>query len=323
MRAIRFYAQLDFQIEKETFEAIKKSAHLLEKIAKERIRDEFSKILNSKNPEKAIRLALDAEILQFIAPELLKTIGIDQNQAHAYDVWNHLLKSLQHATDKNYMFHVKIAALFHDISKPETRRWSEEKKDWTFYGHEVVGSRVTRHILEKLKYPKETIEIVEKLVRWHMFFSDTEKITLSAVRRLIANVGKEYVWELIDLRTCDRIGTGRPKENPYRLRKYRAMVEEAMRDPVTVGMLKIDGNDLMKELGIKPGPIFGNILNALLEEVLDDPEKNDKEYLINRAGELAKLPDEELKKLGSEGKEKKAEEEQKIIEEIRKKHWVQ
>jgi hypothetical protein len=185
-----------------------------------------------------------------------------------------------------------------------------------------VGARFTRNILTNLKYPKETIELVVKLVRWHMFFSDTETITLSAVRRIIAAVGKDHIWDLMNIRICDRVGTGRPKENPYRLRKYKAMVEEALRDPISVGMLKIDGKGIMDVTHETPNPRIGLILHALLEEVLDDPKKNTEEFLVKRTLELAALPAAELKRLGEAGKEKKEQEDDKIVAELRKKHGV-
>jgi len=166
------------------------------------------------------------------------------------------------------------------------------------------------------------IDKVVTLVRWHMFFSDTEQITLSAVRRMIANVGKENIWDLMDVRICDRIGTGRPKEDPYRLRKYHAMIEEALRDPVSVAMLKIDGKRLMEISKTKPGPKIGYALHALLDEVLEDPSKNSPEYLEKRAEELINLPDDKLEELGEKGKETKEEKDQELIEEIRKKHYV-
>jgi hypothetical protein len=152
--------------------------------------------------------------------------------------------------------------------------------------------------------------------------SDTETVTHSAVRRLIANVGKDKVWDLINVRLCDRIGTGRPKENPYRLRKYQAMIDEVMADPVSVGMLKIDGKRLMEILNIKPGPVIGNILNALLEEVLDYPALNNKQYLEEKAIKLSQLTEADLKLLGKKGKEKRELEEEKKIKEIRDKHHV-
>ena len=154
-----------------------------------------------------------------------------------------------------------------------------------------------------------------------MFFSDTEQITLSAVRRMIVNVGKENIWDLMNVRVTDRIGMGRPKEDPYRLRKYHAMIDEAMQDPISVGMLKIDGNDLIK-MGIAPGPKIGNILHALLEKVLDNPKENTVENLTNMAKNMANLSNEELVKIGEDGKEKKEIEAKKQVKEIRKRHKV-
>jgi poly(A) polymerase/tRNA nucleotidyltransferase (CCA-adding enzyme) len=212
--------------------------------------------------------------------------------------------------------------LFHDIAKPETRRWSDNKKNWTFYGHDVVGGRVTQKILKRLKYPQKIVEVVSALVRYHLFFSDIEKITLSAVRRIVKNVGPDNVWSLMNVRACDRIGMGRPKEAPYRLRKYESMIEEAMRAPISVGMLKIDGLKIMDVTHETPGPKIGFTLHALLEEVLDDPERNTEEYLVKRSLELIELPIEELKKLGEEGKEKKEEAEEGELAVIRKSHGV-
>lgn len=322
LRAVRIATELGFMINKETEDAIVTHVTLLKHISWERIRDEFSRILLSDYPANGIFMAQKLGILKETVPELEAGIGVEQNQAHAYDVWTHLLKSLQHAADKKWDLDIRLAALFHDISKPETRRFSHETQQWTFYGHEVVGSRVTSKILERLKYPKKTIEKVVKLVRWHMFFADTESITLSAVRRMIANVGKENIWDLMNVRICDRIGTGRPKENPYRLRKYQSMIEEALHDPVSVAMLKIDGKRIMEVTQIQPGPKIGYLLNALLEEVIEDPSKNTPENLEKIAQELIKLSDEELKKRGDAGKETKEAEEERNLEEIRKKYHV-
>jgi len=261
-------------------------------------------------------------LLDIVLPELAAAKGVEQNQAHAYDVYEHLLRTLQHAADKDWPLEIRLIALFHDISKPETRRFSHETKQYTFYGHDVVGSRVTKKILERLKFPSKTIEKVTKLVRWHMFFSDTQEITLSAVRRMITNVGAENIWDLMNVRICDRIGTGRPKENPYRLRKYKAMVEEALRDPLSVTMLKIDGKRIMDVTHVTPGPKIGYVLNALLEKILDNPKLNTEEYLDKRASELMNLPEKELKTLGERAKKTKEEKESENIEEIRKKYHV-
>ncbi len=322
MRAVRLAVELGFVIDGDTMTAITENASNLGRISKERIRDEFTRVLESKQPMQGIIFFEKLGLLPFIAPDLLRGIGVEQNQAHAYDVYEHLLRTMQHAADKDWDFDIRLAGLFHDISKPETRRWSKEKNDWTFHGHEVVGAKVTKKALQDLKFPREKIDRIVTLIRWHMFFSDPDQITLSAVRRTIANVGKENIWDLLKLRRCDRIGTGRPKEQPFRLRKYTAMVEEALRDPISVKMLKIDGSRIMELTGEKPSKKLGDTLNALLEEVLDDPLKNTAEYMEKRALELMKLPESELAKLGDAGKIKREQEEAAEIAELHKKNKV-
>jgi len=322
MRAIRLAVELCFTCNKETLSAIQSHNSLIKEIAIERVRDEFVKILMSPEPMKGIIMLHETGLLKHFLPELEKAIKVDQKGTHIYDVWEHLLRSLQLTADKKWPIDVRLAALFHDIGKPATQRFSRETDKYTFYGHEVVGSRETRKILERMKFSRATIEKVTKLVRWHMFFSDTEQITLSAVRRMIVNVGKENIWDLMNLRVGDRVGMGRPKENPYRLRKYKSMIDQALVDPISVGMLKINGERIIEICKIPAGPKIGFVLHALFNEVLDDPKLNTPEYLEKKAKELAVLPENELKKLGLEGKERKVEEDQKALEEIKKKHHV-
>jgi len=321
MRAVRFSSTLGFSIEKETKEAIQRLHMKLENISKERIRDEFIKIIMSSNPEKGLTELKELGLVKYVIPELEKSFGIEQGGVHIYDVWIHSLKALQASADKGFSLEVRLASLFHDIAKPHTRR-KGEKKEWTFYGHDVVGARVTRGTLEGLKFPKEIVEKVSNLVRNHMFFSDTEQITHSAVRRVVKNIGKDNIWDLVDLRVSDRIGNDRPKEEPYRLRKYKAMIEEVMRDPISVEMLEIDGNKIIDVTHVTPGPKIGYILHALLEEVLEDPKLNTEEYLEKRATELSKLDDFKLIGLGEKGKAQKDKREEEEIKKIRDKRWV-
>ncbi len=351
VRAVRFACQLDFSVSHETSESIVKNAELIKKISAERIRDEFEKIIMSEKPSAGILMLQKFGLLKNIIPELEEGINCEQSGEHIYDVWNHLLHALQHAADKNWPLEIRLAALFHDIGKPRSRRASPDafaqvlgsaaqnslkvrplpdhsqkytgsaKKKYTFYGHEVVGARMARKIMERLKFPKKEIELSEKLVRNHMFFSDTELITLSAVRRIITKVEKENIWMLMNVRECDRVGM-RKKEAPYRLRKYFSMIEEALRDPISVTQLKIDGRFMMEKLKIPAGPRMGWILSALLEEVLDDPKKNTEEHLSELARSLDMLPDEALRALGEKGKEKKEELEAEEVGKLRKKHGV-
>ena len=368
LRAVRFACQLDFSVSYETTESILKNADLLKEISSERIRDEFEKIIMSSNPASGIVMLQKFNLLKNIIPELEEGIGCEQSGEHIYDVWNHLLHAVQHAADKNWPLEIRLAALFHDIGKPKSRRLAETgefafrrshpilegqdsklsqrillqanspvsagKKKYTFYGHEVVSTRMVKKIMERLKFPKKEIELVEKLVRNHMFFSDTELITLSAVRRIIVKVGpvdakalagkneNHPIWDLMKVRECDRVGM-KKKEVPYRLRKYFAMIEEALRDPISVGQLKINGEFMKKELGIAPGPRMGWILNALLEEVLDAPEKNTVEHLSELVKSLNMLGDQELKTLGLRGKEKKEELEEKEVKKLHLRHGVE
>ncbi len=332
LRAVRFSCELGFAISHETMEGIVKNADLLKNISAERIRDEFEKIIMSPEPAVGIGMLQKFGLLKYVVPEIEEGVGCEQKGEHVYDVYEHLLHALQHAADKNWTKDIRLAALFHDIGKPRTRRWDGTKAGgkgkYTFYGHEVIGARMVKKIMEHLKFPKDLSEKVWKLVRYHMFFSDTEQITLSAVRRTIMNVGRENIWDLMKIRECDRVGM-KKKEAPYRLRKYHAMIEEALRAPTSVGMLKIDGKTLKDELGIAPGPRMGWILHALLEECLEDPStssgqatKNNSEYLKSRAHELNKLSDPELKSLGEKAKETKESVEQEEIERLHKKHGV-
>lgn len=320
MRAIRFSAQLNMSVSYETLTAITKTKDLLKNVSIERIRDEFIKIVNSKNPAIALFHMKQLGLLEYVIPELIPAIGCEQGGAHKYDVFDHLIYAFQHAADKDYSFHVKLSALLHDIGKPKTRR-PGIKKAYTFYGHEVIGARMSQKILERMKFPKNDIDMVVKFVRWHMFFSDTEQITLTAVRRMIQNVGKENIWTLMKVRECDRVGMSKT-EAPYRLRKYFAMIEECLRDPVSVGQLKIDGTYLINTLHMKPGRRMGWMLHALLEDVLEDPTKNTLELLTKRIKKLDTLDDNELRKLGEQGKQVKEIADNQEVERLHTKHKV-
>lgn len=323
MRAIRFATELGFTLNIETQKSIFKNSELIKNTSVERIRDEFVKIIMSPSPMEGISLMNACGLLRFVTPELEKGIGMEQGGEHIYDVWTHTLLSLQHSADKNWPFHVRLAALLHDLGKTKTRRPGlKGSKTWTFYGHEVVGERMAKEIMQRLKFPVKQAEIVLKLVRNHMFFADPDKITLSAVRRIISKVGPELIWDLMNLRICDRVGMGRPKEEPYRLRKYQSMIEEALRAPTSVAMLKIDGNRIMAVTRETPGPKVGMILNALMEEVLENPDLNTEALLEERALELNKVPLAELKKMAEKGKEKKNEVEEEELKKIRGKYHV-
>lgn len=321
LRAVRFSAELGFSVSYETIESISRNKALIDAVSWERKRDEFTKMIMSPNPVMAIGLLEQTGLLEHLIPELREGIHCKQKGAHIYDVFEHILHALGHAEEKDWPLHIRLAALFHDIGKPRTRRYDKSKDKYTFYGHEVIGARMTAKIMERFHFSRETSEIVTKLVRYHMFFSDTEVITLSPVRRMIQNVGVEYIWDLMKIRECDRVGM-KKAEAPYRLRKYHAMIEEALRDPISVSALKIDGNYLMGELHMKPGPRMGWILLALLEDVLEDPSKNTVEELTKRVKELDELSDQELKAIGEQAKKQKDDLNDEEVKQLHVKHGV-
>jgi len=317
LRAVRFACTLNFSIESETFKLIIKNAKSIEEISNERIRDELIKIFESEKAAEGIDLLRQAGLLKYILLELEKGVGVSQNKHHIYDIYEHSLRSLKVAVEKNFNLEIRFAALFHDIGKPETK--VGEGPDSTFYNHDYIGAKFTFKILQRLKFPNKFIDKVVLLVKNHMFVSDPERLTDAGARRLIKRVGLENINDLINLRVADRLGMGRPKEKPYRLRTIEYMIEKVSKDPISAKMLKIDGNDIMKLLKIQPSPKVGAILDVLLAEVIEDPKKNNKKYLENKIKELDKENLDELRKM-AKGKieEKKEEEDLKI----REKYWI-
>lgn len=315
MRAIRFASELNFKIEKKTSEAIKKNVKNLQYIANERLKDELQKIILSDKPSEGIDLLHETGLLDYVIPELEKGYGVKQNRHHIYTIYKHNLLSLKFCPSKK--LEVRLAALLHDIAKPQTKRGDGPYS--TFYNHDHVGARVAEKILKRLRFSNDVIEKVRLLIDNHMFYYNPEEVGESSVRRLVKKVGLENIKDLIDLRISDRLGSGVPKAKPYKLRHLEYIIDKVSQDAISVKMLKINGNDLMKVLNIKPGPKIGAILDVLLAEVIEEPEKNTKEYLSKRALELDK---ENLNKLRGMAKEKIEEKKEEEDKEIKKKHWV-
>lgn len=304
LRAVRFAVQLGFEIEKGTFASINKNAKLLENISEERIRDEFAKIILSVQPARGVDLLRESGLLKFIIPELEEGIGVAQNRHHIYTIYEHLIRTLDACPSGK--LEVRLAALFHDIAKPQTK--SGEGPDSTFYNHDFVGARITEKILRRLKFPNKVVEKVSLLVKNHMFYYNTGEVSEAGVRRLIKRAGKENLKDLMDLRIADRLGSGTPKGKPYKLRHLEYLIEKVSKDPISPKMLKVNGEDIMKLLNIQPGPKVGAILKVLLAEIIENPQKNTKEYLESRVRELYELPLDEIRKSEKIIEEKKEEE---------------
>lgn len=293
MRAVRFATELGFTIEQKTLEAIGENAAWLRAISAERIMDEFIKIIMSDNAYDGILLMHDAGLLKYVVPELEEGIGVTQNLHHIYTVWEHNLLALKYAAQKKYCLEVRLASLFHDIGKPQTKRGEDQQS--TFYGHDAVGARITAKVMDRLKFPKHITEKVVKFVRYHLFYYNVGEVTESSVRRLIANVGPENMDDLLHVREADRIGSGTPKAVPYKLRHLKYIIDKVSHDPISVKMLKINGENIMRILNIAPGPKVGLLLSSLLSEVLEEPSRNTHEYLEQRARELDKRSPDELR----------------------------
>ena len=293
MRAVRFATTLDFEIELKTAEAIKKNSPLLQSISKERIRDEFMKIIMADKAADGVDLLRELNLLKYIIPELEEGYKVSQNKHHIYGVYKHSILSLEYAAKKKFNKHVRLATLLHDIAKPRVKRG--EGEDATFYNHEVVGAKMTRQILSRLRFSNKDVKKITKLVRYHLFYYHPDEVGESSVRRLVSQVGLEDMDELIQVRMCDRIGSGCPKAEPYKLRHLRYVIEKVSQDPISSRKLEVSGEEIMNILDIDPGPRVGQILDILLGHVLDDPKKNKKGILKKEIKKLGKLSSEEIK----------------------------
>ncbi len=281
LRAIRFANSLQFSIDQATLVALQAHCDDLRHISFERISSEFMSMLESDTPDIAIVLLDKFKLLQYIIPELLATKGVKQSGHHIYDVWEHSIRALAACESKDPV--VRLATLLHDIAKPETYQ-EVGGGAVTFYNHEVIGARMAKEIGKRLRLPKEDCDRLFTLVRWHMFTYETF-VTDAYIRRFLRRVGTENIEDMFDLRTGDRVGSG-SKATSWRLEELKDRIWAELHQPLKVTDLAINGNDLMKELSLNPGPTIGKLLNDLLEEVLEHPENNTKELLLEKAKAL-------------------------------------
>ncbi len=280
LRGLRFSVQLNFGIEEETYQAIKARAELIKRISWERIRDEFLKMLGSDFPREAIMLLDETGLLEIILPELTAMKGVVQSGHHLTDVWVHSLDALAACPNRDPI--VRLATLLHDVGKPETQKMTGGQ--FTFYNHQVVGAHMAKRIAMRLKLSKREIERIFVLVRQHMFHYLPQN-TDAFIRRFMRQVGLENLNDILDLREADRLGSN-ARRTSWRLEEMKARMIEQLNQPMAVRDLAIDGNDLMKEFDLKPGPILGRVLGELLERVLEESELNERGKLLELAGEM-------------------------------------
>ncbi len=283
-RACRFASKLGFDIEDETFDSIGLTLEVSAKVSAERIRDEFVKTVMTERPSVGLEYMRKSGLLEQFLPELFTCYGVEQNKYHAFDVYYHCVYSCDAAV--NDKLEVKLAALLHDIAKPQVRRKGADGEN-TFYNHEVVGSRMVKNIMKRLKFSNAEIDCVTNLVINHMFHY-TEDWNDGAVRRFMRKVGVENLGDLARVRLADRAGNGSRSGMPAPIHELFRRIEKIIEaeNAITVKDLLINGNDVMSMFHVKPGPIIGKILNELLEIVLDDPAANTAENLAEKAKEI-------------------------------------
>jgi putative nucleotidyltransferase with HDIG domain len=280
MRAVRLSVQLNFGIDEKTYEAIRESASLIKTVSAERIRDEWWRILGSDYAKEGVMLLNETGLLQYMIPELILMQGVAQSGHHLTDVWIHSLDALAECPSSDPL--VRLATLLHDVGKPATQRMLNGK--YTFYNHQVIGAYMAKEIAQRLKFSKAQVQRIFILVRYHMFNYEPDHSDAS-IRRFMRQVGLENLNDILDLREADRLGSNARKTS-WRLEEMKKRMIEQLHQPLQVRDLVINGDDLMREFDLKPGPILGRVLKGLLQEVLEDSSLNQKEKLLALAGEM-------------------------------------
>lgn len=274
VRAVRLAATLEFEVEAGTLAAIGRGAELVSHVSGERLLTELLKLLGAREPSVGLRLMASSGLLAVVAPELARQRGLDQNKIAGEDLWDHTLRTVDAAPDRQV---VRLAALLHDVGKPDTLA------DGHFHGHESVGAVMARDLLARLHAPRVLQERVAHLVLHHMF-SYQPGWTDAAVRRFIRKVGPGCIDDLLTLRAADNEGSGQPADSGH-LAEFASRIQAELAADAVLGrhQLAVDGNDLMSELGLPPGPLLGRLLDELTERVVVEPALNDRTILLDLA----------------------------------------
>jgi tRNA nucleotidyltransferase (CCA-adding enzyme) len=282
LRAARFVATLELTLEPQTQEAIRPSLGSYRQVSAERIRDEWMKSLNARRPSRAFRVMQEHGLLEITAPELLAMVGCRQNRYHAYDVWEHTMRTLDACFPKPLL---RLAALLHDTGKPASRAFNEDKGDFTFYEHERRSREVASTLLSRLRFSKEECSRVEALVLHHIVAYDGSWSD-AAIRRWMRRVNPELVTDILALNRADVRAKGSDATAELdRLAELERRVAGVIAEcsALSVRELRVNGHDLMRELGLAPGPELGRILRELLELVTEEPALNERDLLLESA----------------------------------------
>jgi poly(A) polymerase/tRNA nucleotidyltransferase (CCA-adding enzyme) len=281
LRAIRFANNKALNMDLETFKAIQRNADLIKKEAPERIMAEFMKMLEAKSVMTGLYLMLVSGLLERIFPELHEGFGIEQNRHHAESILYHNFMAADAIKKDDPL--LRLAALLHDVGKVKSMRYDEEKQDFTFLGHEVVGAEMAGKIMKRLRFSVEDVERVTNIINKHMYFF-TDESKDKVIKKFMSD--KDF-RSILRLRLADRranLAKVGKSPVPYSFKKLlrRIRVIETTKQPISLKELAINGIDLIN-IGLKPGPLFGKFLNNALELILEQPEKNQKEILLEFA----------------------------------------
>lgn len=278
LRAARFCATHKLHLDILTECGMDECSRNIEKVSKERIRDEVLKILSAEKPSIAFDILRRTKVLPLILSELEKQYGCEQNSYHKYDVWTHTMECVNACSNEDIIF--RLAVLLHDIGKPSVKAPKDD--GFSFLEHEEVGAEIANNWMKEFKFSNEERERVVHLVRHHLILYSS-LWSKSAVRRFINRVGVDNLEDFFELRRLDLVGKGLDvEEHLVNLVDLAVRTEEVLqhKDCVVKSNLVINGHDVQEKLGVKPGPIVGKALAFLFEAVLDEPELNEKEKLF-------------------------------------------
>ena len=282
LRAIRFASVLDFAIDENTAKAVHDCKHLLSGIASERIREEFCKLICGRGAVRILRDYID--VVAVFLPELARCVGFEQNtKYHCYDVFEHTLQALALCEEDDLV--TRLGILLHDIGKPLC--YTEDELGGHFKGHAPAGVEIVREVLSRLRFDNETIRRMELLVEWHDIPLSSEK---KRVKRLMQRISDEDILRLLEIKRCDRLAHAPDYvELPPDLALIPAVIEEIRQEDACLSLrtLAVDGDDLMA-LGIPKGKRIGEMLHALLDDVIEERLPNEKNALLQEAKERIK-----------------------------------
>jgi putative nucleotidyltransferase with HDIG domain len=281
LRAAQFAARFEYAVTERLRAAMSAAAPLVATVSPERVQDELTKLLTqASRPSVGLELLQETGVLHHLWPELIEGVGVDQNEWHAYDVWRHLLASVDAAPLGDLS--VRLAALLHDVGKPRTKDGPH------FYRHELVGADMTVAMLDRFRFPTAVVRTTGHLVRQHMYSTDSE-LSDAAVRRFIRRVGPAQIEHLFALRHADIAGSGLPKRGDHNeLFEERVRGELSKERPFSVADLRVGGDDVIAALqrrGDAPSGFAGDArvgaaLHWLFEQVTDEPERNEPSLLL-------------------------------------------